>query len=42
MVPMVEDTKDINVGSIKKDIVKWTRSKLVGCSLLARIHREMI
>jgi len=41
-VPIVDDTKDMNVGNIKKDIVKCTRSKLVGCSLLARIQREMI
>ena len=38
--PIVEETNDMNVGSIKKDMVCSTRSKLVVIESSARIQRE--
>jgi hypothetical protein len=40
--PIVDETNDIKVGNIKKDIVNWTRLRLVLYDELARSQRAMI
>ena len=42
ITPIVEDTNDMNVGSIRNDIVFSTRSKFVRKDISERIQRETI